>query len=84
MGLMDKLDRHSTLMNRMGDTVNVDLAEAMADNKISGYELRNAVMACMGCEGSNTCPDWLKAHDKGAPDTPEYCRNQSLFERLKT
>ena len=84
MGLFDKLEHHVTLVNRMADTVNADLAEATQRGTLSETDLREAVGNCVGCEGGVDCPDWLAANAAGSNQTPDYCRNQSLFARLKT
>ncbi|WP_323037305.1 DUF6455 family protein [Pararhodobacter sp.] len=83
MGLFDKLDRHGDLMHRMAATVNSDVAEAIQRGRISGSDIRNAVFACVGCEGGAQCPDWLDAHPDGAEDTPDYCRNRDMLNRIK-
>ena len=83
MGLFSKLDKHSGLIGTMAETVHVDLTEAMANGQLSGQELRNAVMACMGCEGVCDCAEWLEAHKAGADATPSYCRNAGLMARLQ-
>lgn len=84
MGLFDKLERHANLVHRMAHTVDVDLTEAMQRGTLSAMDLRGAVMNCMGCESGLECPDWLEANAAGSEQTPEYCRNQTLFTRLKT
>lgn len=83
MRFLDKIDRHADLMNRMADTVHANMSEALAHDALTAQELRNAVVACMGCEGGDQCPDWLADHATGAEDTPDYCRNRALFHRLK-
>ncbi len=83
MGLLDKLDRHSGLMNRMAETVHADLTDAMSHDKLNAYELRNAVLACMGCENPTDCEHWLQDHKAGAEDTPDYCRNRDMMLRLR-
>jgi len=83
MGLFSKLDRHSGLMHRMADTVGADLATALARGELSAPELRNAVIACTGCEGGAECGQWLDDHGAGAADTPSYCRNHDLLDRLR-
>lgn len=82
MKLFDKIDRHARLMNRMAETVHVDLSDALARGRLSSQDLRNAVMACVGCEGGADCPEWLTQHAPGAADTPVYCRNRTLFHRI--
>ncbi|MCL4674765.1 MAG: hypothetical protein KJZ59_01740 [Pararhodobacter sp.] len=83
MGLIAKLDHHFDLMTRMADTVHADLGDALVSDRLTSSELRNAVLACTGCEGGKDCPDWLKEHSEGSEETPEYCRNRDLLLRLK-
>lgn len=83
MGLFSKLDRHAELMQRMSDTVGVDLGEAVMRGTLSPQGLRGAVVSCMACEGGSKCGDWLDNHPAGSDTTPCYCRNQDLLGRLK-
>jgi len=83
MNIFAKLDRHADLVNRMATTVGADLGEAMMRGQIGGTALRSAVLRCVGCEGGAECPDWLAAHQGGASDTPDYCRNRDLFAAIK-
>lgn len=84
MGLFDKLDHHGNLMHRMAETVHADVSDAMMRGRISGQDIRNAVFACVGCEGGAECPDWLEAHADGAEDTPDYCRNREMLARIRS
>lgn len=84
MGLFSKVDHHSGLMHRMADTVGADLSLALQHGKLSAPELRNAVMACMGCEETGACGQWLDDNGgAGATETPRYCRNHDLMDRLR-
>lgn len=83
MGFLKKLDHHSGLIGTMADTVHVDLTEALQYGRITPMDLRNAVMACMGCEADGDCQDWLAEHREGARDTPAYCRNREMMLRLQ-
>jgi len=83
MKLFSKIDHHYDLMSRMADTVQADIGAALVSETVTGQELRNAVIACTGCEGGEECPDWLASHTEGAADTPQYCRNRDLMLRLR-
>ena len=83
MEIFRKLDRHADLVNRMASTVGADLETALLRGQLGGQELRSAVLRCVGCEGGADCPDWLAAHETGATETPEYCRNRNLFAALR-
>jgi hypothetical protein len=81
MGLFDKIDRSALVMGRMADTLGVDFAEAVAHNPETVREYRQAVMRCAACTHENECTGWMDAHPK-ASQTPDYCRNKDLLERL--
>lgn len=83
MNLFKKLDHHADLVNRMANTVGVDLGDAVLSGALSGQVLRSAVLNCCGCEGGAECPDWLNAHAHGADVPPDYCRNRDLLAQLK-
>lgn len=76
------LTRHADLVNRMADTVGADLPRALAEGRVSGEEIRSAVLACTGCDCPEACGEWLDQHPEGAKGTPSYCRNSGLLESL--
>jgi hypothetical protein len=82
MNLFQKLDHHTTLMNRMADTVGADLGGAILDGRLSGSALRGMVVSCCACEGAGDCPGWLEAHPQ-AEAAPGYCRNRIALAALK-
>ena len=84
MGFLKKLDHHADLMNRMGETLHANLDAALSHETLSAQELRNAILACVGCEGGDDCLDWLATHPNGAEDTPGYCRNREMLLRLRS
>lgn len=77
------LARHAHLVNEMSRRVGVDLAEVVAEGRISGEGLREAVVRCTGCERPEACAHWLAEHADGAATTPDYCRNTALFDALR-
>lgn len=84
MSIIEKLDRHGTLVRRMADTVEADLAEAIMDGSLSAEGLRSAVLRCITCEAADQCETWLAEHRETlAEATPDYCRNADMFERLR-
>ena len=82
MEVIRKRARHEMLMGRMADTLGVDLQEAAMRGRLDAADTAMAVARCTGCEGGSDCPDWLAAHEAGAIDTPDYCRNRALFAAL--
>jgi len=83
MSVLSRLDRHSDLFSRMADTLGVDLAEEAQRGRASAETLRGAVVSCMSCRAATACGDWLNDHAAaGARETPEYCRNKAMLDRL--
>lgn len=79
---LSKLERHESLVSGMADRRGVDLGEAMLRGDLSGNELRSAIFRCTACSDPDSCEEWQQGHRAGADETPSYCRNASLFERL--
>lgn len=82
MSIFERFDRHAVLMDRMADTVGVDLAELMMRGRMPPSEYRDAVFRCVGCTRPGACADWVAAHPDGAGRPPGYCRNRDYFDRL--
>ena len=79
---LSKIDRHAELMNRMADTVGADFSRAIVSGAMSGEQYRQAILSCTNCSHPEECASWLEANPGGAEQTPEYCRNAGLFDRL--
>jgi len=82
MSLFERIERHSSLMGRMADTVGADLADLATVSPRGDTAIRRAVVACMGCAEADTCETWLEEHSAGAAQTPDYCRNKAMLDRL--
>lgn len=78
----NKFDRHAGLVNKMAETLGVDLAEAVQRGELPPEELRRSVFNCMGCREADACEHWLEEHQTGSDVTPGYCRNDGLFRVL--
>lgn len=83
MNLFQKLDRHADLVNRMADTVGVDMGQALLDGRLTGQDLRSMVTSCCACDGAADCPGWMDAHAGGAPSAPDYCNNRDRLGQLR-
>ncbi len=84
MGMIDRIDRHATLMHRMSDTVGAELGDALVEGRLSAEALRGAVLSCTRCDSVDACEQWLAEHeDDTAQSAPEYCRNRELLARLR-
>lgn len=77
------LKKHADLMDRMADTVGVDLEEAMLEGRMLMDDLSEAVFACTGCDRPGACGDWLAAQTAERDAPPGYCRNAGMFRRLR-
>lgn len=80
------INRHAALMNRMAETLGVDLTEAIADGRLPAEAWREAVVRCTGCSDPEGCQHWLAEHaeDEPAPAAaPGYCRNRDLMQSLR-
>lgn len=53
------LNRHAALMNRMAETMGVDLTAAIAQGALSGEGWRDAVERCAGCAAPDKCTAFL-------------------------
>jgi hypothetical protein len=76
------IDERMDLVRRMADALGLDLGEEVAGRRLSGPDLRSAVVACAACEQTPACRHWLDGHGTGATAAPGYCRNADLFARL--
>lgn len=77
------IKQHAALVDRMADTLGVDLEEATLKGQITPDALCDVVLRCTGCTDPGGCRHWLDAHDAGADSTPDMCRNGDIFELLK-
>jgi pyrroloquinoline quinone (PQQ) biosynthesis protein C len=79
---MNRYDKHADLVNRMAETLGVDLAEEMLKGNLPPQDIRSTVMACMGCREPGACAEWLEAHPEGSDAAPSYCCNKDRLEAL--
>jgi len=78
----ERLEKHERLVNKMADTLGVDLVEEVQRGNLAPSELRNRVFRCVGCDSADACADWLRAHPDGTDGAPEFCRNGKMFADL--
>ena len=84
------INRHAALMNRMADTLGVDLEEALRRGKLSSEHWRDALVSCASCDDPEGCVHWLGAHHAPedrraavvASEAPEFCNNRLMMNRL--
>jgi hypothetical protein len=81
MSFFNKLDKHSDLMGGMAEKVGVDWSELLVERPDLANQYRTAVLSCTHCRDVGECQGWQATHEK-AEETPDYCRNKDLLEKL--
>ncbi|WP_317057124.1 DUF6455 family protein [Roseovarius rhodophyticola] len=77
------IKHHADLVDRMAETLGVDLEEKVLEGLLDPSTLSEAVLGCTGCADPEGCELWLQAHQGvGASSTPVMCRNASMFDTL--
>ncbi|WP_238370058.1 DUF6455 family protein [Heliomarina baculiformis] len=80
----EKLKKHAVLMDRMAETVGVDIQQEILDGgRLTVSELGDAVLRCCECSDPGFCGSWLDAQKTGAMQTPSFCRNSEMMARLR-
>jgi Family of unknown function (DUF6455) len=77
------LKRHAALVDKMAETLGVDLEEVTMRGDLEISEISDAVLSCTACANPEACRGWLGDHKEGAAQTPDYCRNSEMFQRLQ-
>jgi len=77
MGLTALVDRHSELVGRMTETLDIDLVAAAQSGAMPEEGLRSVVYACTGCSQAGACGEWLDAHEGGADSAPGHLSAQA-------
>ena len=80
MSTTSKTAHHERLMDRMATRNGADLDLARQSGAVSGSELVEALVQCLGCSDAGDCESRL---DRGAGGVPEYCRNADLIARVE-
>lgn len=76
------LKKHADLLDRMANTLGVDLEQVMMEGRMNMDQLGDAVLSCTGCSCPEKCETWLQANASTAEVAPEYCRNADMLARL--
>ena len=79
MSILNRLERHSRLMDRMADRNGADLDLALQSGAVTPGEVRAAVLSCTGCTDPEDCGHRV---DAGVPGLPDYCRNADMIRSL--
>lgn len=82
------LRRHAALVDRMAETLGVDLEEAVMRGQLAPDALPDMVLRCTSCANPECCEAWLdqqraaSAEATRAATTPYFCRNAEAFDVL--
>ena len=79
----DKLKTHATLVDRMSQSLSLDLQEEAISGRLPFDEIAEAVLRCTKCAEPEACTRFLDNLEHPIEDTPDYCRNADLFAFLK-
>ncbi len=82
MTMKQNLQAHAALVDRMAQTVGVDLEDAVLKGAARFDDLADAVLRCTQCSDPAHCAGWL-ADEQTRDAPPAYCRNIDLFATLK-
>ncbi len=74
---------HAQLVDRMADTLGLDLEESILRGQMQIDDLSDAVLRCTGCTQPGACQHWLAETPRPQATPPGYCRNSDLFADLK-
>lgn len=81
--LVETYERHSELLQSMADTIGVDLGKAMLRHDMQNFPYRDLVFRCSRCSEVEACEAWLSDYKGAVSETPAYCRNKAILERLR-
>jgi len=75
--------RHADLVDRMANTLGIDLEEKIMEGQLQIDTLGDAVLACTGCSNPEYCDHWMDQQNDTTDQAPDYCRNTEIFNFLK-
>ncbi len=76
-------DHHANLVDRMAETLGLDLRREVERAQITYQQVEGAVTRCMDCPDPEGCELWLEGRANGATHAPGICRNKALLENLR-
>jgi hypothetical protein len=74
---------HSKRVQRMAESVGVDLGQAILNGKLRGFPITDIVFRCSRCAEKTTCDAWLDRQVAAVEQTPDFCRNKQLLDGLR-
>ncbi len=78
------LKRHADLVDRMANSLGLDLEQKVMEARLAVDALGDMVLACTGCANPDACEHWLAQQpNQVAEAAPDYCRNGGIFALLK-
>lgn len=83
--MKDNYDRPLTphAMDRMAETLGLNIDAEYDANLVSRRQLDRAVERCHLCADPDGCEIWLDDHAGGAKQAPALCPNKALFDHLR-
>lgn len=81
---LSRLEKHAELVERMAETLGVDLTEEQMTARMTPEDLHETVLRCTTCLEEGACQQFLTLnHDRGADTAPSFCRNKALLEAMR-
>ena len=71
------------LMNRMAETLGLNIGAEYNARLVSRRQLERAVSRCENCGDTAGCEVWLEDHTGGSREAPGLCPNKALFDHLR-
>ncbi len=82
MRRLGQVMQHVRLVQRMGQSVGVDVVAAHRAGDLTQADWARMVLRCQGCDCAELCQDWLRVA-KPVAETPDTCPNRARFARLQ-
>lgn len=71
-------------MERMAETLGLNIDAEYDANIVSRRQLDRAVARCRQCEQTEGCEIWLEDHAGGSREAPSLCANKALFDHMRS
>lgn len=83
--MKDNLDKPRTpaAMDRMAETLGLNIGAEYNAHLVSRRQLDRAVERCEACADPSGCEIWLEDHAGGSKEAPSLCPNKALFDHLR-
>lgn len=81
--VLGEVEKHFWLTRSVARCMNVSLAEAMVEGRLSVDKYAELVTRCRASECSEHCAVWLSEQQSEARAAPDFCANADLLNALK-